>query len=66
MTKPEEALAPLLAALRDLVLWFENADIRGAVIGGVAASLLGRPRVTRDVGVGCRVLTDTNEVRIEF
>jgi hypothetical protein len=47
--KPEEALAPLLAALRDLVLWFENADIRGAVIGGVAASLLGRPRVTRDV-----------------
>lgn len=49
MSKPEDTLAPLLAALRDLISWFENADIRGAVIGGVAASLLGRPRVTRDV-----------------
>jgi predicted nucleotidyltransferase len=49
VSKPEDTLAPLLAALRDLISWFENADIRGAIIGGVAASLLGRPRVTRDV-----------------
>lgn len=49
MTKPEDALVPLLAALNDLISWFEKADVRAAVIGGVAASLLGRPRVTRDV-----------------
>ena len=49
MTKPEDVLAPLVAALRDLISWFESADVDGAVIGGVAASLLGRPRVTRDV-----------------
>ncbi|OGQ78349.1 MAG: hypothetical protein A3F90_01865 [Deltaproteobacteria bacterium RIFCSPLOWO2_12_FULL_60_19] len=49
MTKPEDTLAPLLAALRDLISWFENTAVHGAIIGGVAASLLGRPRVTRDV-----------------
>lgn len=43
------ALVPLLAAIRDLVVWFEAVGIRGVVTGGVAASLLGRPRVTRDV-----------------
>lgn len=49
MAKREEVLAPLLAALRDLVAWFEAARVSGLVIGGVAASLLGRPRVTRDM-----------------
>lgn len=49
MAKREEVLAPLLAALRDLVAWFEAAHVSGLVIGGVAASLLGRPRLTRDV-----------------
>jgi hypothetical protein len=43
------ALAPLLAALQDLVLWLAGARVRGAIIGGVAASLRGRPRVTRDI-----------------
>ncbi len=51
MAKREEVLAPLLAALRDLVAWLEAAHVSGLVIGGVAASLLGRPRVTRDVDV---------------
>lgn len=42
-------LAPLLAALKDLNTWFQVEKIQGIVIGGVAASILGRPRVTRDV-----------------
>ena len=43
------ALAPLLAALRALVAWLDATGTPGAIIGGVAASLLGRPRVTGDV-----------------
>jgi len=42
-------LTPLLAVLRDLVVWLQAEKIPGAVIGGLAASLLGRPRLTRDV-----------------
>lgn len=49
LRKKKEPLAPLLAALGDLVAWLEAAHISGVIIGGVAASLLGRPRVTRDV-----------------
>lgn len=48
MTEPQE-LAPLLSALADLARWFEAAKIRGIVVGGVAASLIGRPRLTYDV-----------------
>jgi hypothetical protein len=42
-------LAPLLAVLRDLVAWLKAGKVPGVVIGGLAASLLGRPRLTRDV-----------------
>lgn len=42
-------LAPLLAALRDLADWFAAENVSGMVIGGVAASILGRPRATRDL-----------------
>lgn len=42
-------MAPLLAVLRDLVAWLKAEKVRGVVIGGLAASLLGRPRLTRDV-----------------
>ncbi len=49
MASDAEPLAPLLAALGDLVAWLQAAQVSGVVIGGVAASLLGRPRVTRDV-----------------
>lgn len=44
-------LAPLLAALGDLVRWLWAKRVAGVVIGGVAASILGRPRATRDVDV---------------
>lgn len=35
--------------MADLVAWLKSARTEGIVIGGVAASLLGRPRATRDV-----------------
>lgn len=44
-------LTPLLAVLRDLVAWLKAGKVPGVVIGGLAASLLGRPRLTRDVDV---------------
>ena len=47
----DQPLAPLLSALRDLVHWLKASGVRGMVTGGVAASLLGRPRATRDVDV---------------
>jgi hypothetical protein len=37
------------ALLRDLVAWLDAAQVEGVVIGGLAASILGRPRATRDV-----------------
>jgi predicted nucleotidyltransferase len=44
-------LTPLLAVLRDLMAWLQAGKVPGVVIGGLAASLLGRPRLTRDVDV---------------
>jgi len=39
----------LRAALADLVNWLDATKIPSMVIGGVAASILGRPRLTQDV-----------------
>jgi predicted nucleotidyltransferase len=45
-----ERLAPsLLTALADLTRWLDGSGIPAIVIGGVAASVLGRPRLTRDI-----------------
>ncbi len=44
-----EALAPLIAAMRDLTGWLASQSSPGMIIGGVAASILGRPRATRDI-----------------
>lgn len=41
--------ATLLAALADLVKWLDVAKMPFMVIGGVAASVLGQPRLTQDV-----------------
>ena len=43
--------ASLQAALADLANWLDEARIPAIVIGGVAASVLGRPRLTRDIDV---------------
>lgn len=45
----ERIPVPLLGALADLVKWLESAQIPAMVIGGVASSFLGRPRLTQDV-----------------
>lgn len=37
------------AAIRDMLRWFKAAKIPGIVIGGVAVSLQGHPRYTRDL-----------------
>lgn len=42
-------VAPLVGALRDLIAWFEVSSVAGVIIGGVAASILGKPRFTHDV-----------------
>jgi hypothetical protein len=42
-------LAPLQACIRDLVAWSQSEGVPLVLVGGVAVSLLGRPRVTRDV-----------------
>src|SRR5205823_2581071 len=34
-----------------LIAWLQSENVSGLIIGGVAASLLGRPRFTRDVDV---------------
>lgn len=41
--------ASLHAALADLTRWLRNERIRAIIIGGVAVSLLGRPRLTQDI-----------------
>ena len=42
-------LAPLRQVLRDLLAWLARSKVSGVIVGGVAASILGRPRLTRDV-----------------
>ena len=39
----------LQAALADLAKWLDETHIPAVIIGGVAASVLGRPRLTRDI-----------------
>jgi len=48
----ERVPASLLAALTDVVKWLDAAKMPSMVIGGVAVSFLGRPRMTQDVDAG--------------
>ena len=43
--------APLVRALGAVSEWLDSAAVPGAIIGGVAASVLGRPRLTEDIDV---------------
>ena len=38
-----------VTALADLTQWLEAAGIPAMIVGGIAASILGRPRATRDI-----------------
>ncbi len=49
MVSEPDPIESLRSALSDLVRWWRTAKVRGIVIGGVAASILGRPRLTRDI-----------------
>ncbi len=40
-----------MRVLRDLAAWLRDTKVAGVLVGGVAVSLLGRPRTTRDVDV---------------
>src|SRR5258706_1204683 len=40
---------PLLRAIAAVQTWLDEQGVPAAVVGGIAASLLGRPRVTKDV-----------------
>ena len=51
MPKRKDEAAPPYATLRALVHWLQAKQVPALVIGGVAASLLGRPRLTQDVDV---------------
>jgi len=43
--------APLVQALGAVSEWLDAANAAGAIIGGVAASILGRPRLTEDIDI---------------
>ena len=45
----ERVPATLLAALIDLMKWLDATGAPSIIIGGVAASILGQPRLTQDV-----------------
>jgi hypothetical protein len=49
MASEPDVLAPLQDAVRDLAAFWAAEKVDALLIGGVAAALLGRPRVTRDV-----------------
>ena len=47
----QDPQTPLVQALGAVSEWLDSAAGSGAIIGGVAASLLGRPRLTEDIDV---------------
>ena len=42
---------PFLSAIHDLMRWLSSQRVRGVIVGGIAASFLGRPRTTLDIDV---------------
>lgn len=47
MSKKSSTIVPFQIALRDLLKWLHGRSV--VIIGGVAASILGRPRTTQDI-----------------
>jgi hypothetical protein len=56
---------PLVAALEALEECLQRADRRAIIIGGLAASLLGRPRLTRDIDALADIADDDLDLVIE-
>lgn len=59
MTKQKQIIIPFEEVLSDLLAWFEATPVKSLIIGGVALSILGRPRLTRDVDA--LVLLDSSQ-----
>jgi len=59
----ERLAAPLIAALTDLTRWLNASQTPAMIIGGVAASMLGRPRLTQDVDA-LAILPETEWARV--
>jgi len=53
----EDHLVRLRLPLAALMRWFDESGLHGALVGGVAASLRGKPRLTRDIDA---VILDVN------
>lgn len=49
--RPRSAPAPLIQALGAVSEWLDAGATPGAIVGGVAASILGRPRLTEGIDV---------------
>lgn len=49
MASVEKVLGHFQAALRDLISWLRASATPGVIIGGVAVSLLAKPRITKDM-----------------
>jgi hypothetical protein len=45
---PDRVPKAFLKVLTDLTEWFSDAHLSAMVVGGVAASILGRPRSARE------------------
>jgi len=58
---PDATDLHLLVVLRSVVLWLAGQDIPYVIIGGVAVSLLAKPRFTQDVDVAIRFDVDQLE-----
>lgn len=49
MPKKPSSTISFTKVLADLIRWWKKTGVDGLIIGGVAASLLGRPRMTQDI-----------------
>jgi predicted nucleotidyltransferase len=58
MTTTPEWLSPLASALRDVLALLRDSGIRNVVIGGVAASTMGKPRLTHDIDLTAELEND--------
>jgi hypothetical protein len=49
LSADNDFIEPLLRALSDLLAWFRGTGVPGVIVGGLAASIQSKPRLTRDV-----------------
>ncbi|MGH9841466.1 MAG: hypothetical protein ACREEM_22155 [Blastocatellia bacterium] len=57
--KTHKLSAILTSVAQDLLAWFEAEDIPQVIVGGVAVSVVAKPRATKDIDAV--ILYDTSE-----